>query len=263
MDPDAYLARIGLTDCRAGEVSADGETLRRVVSAHLTSVPFENLAIVGDPHGDHAGAGVSLFLPDLFEKIVRGHRGGFCFELNGLFGWLLDELGYDADRCPARVADDGEFGRPPANHHTNLVHLDQTYVVDVGSGTPQCRELIPLDGSVVEDAAGVQWRVDGDDTPLSEYALRVREPGDDWGLRYRFRTTPRPLSYFEATCEYLAKQPDGPFTSGPHVARSTSDGALSLDADALTRTAGGETTETPVDPAAWRNVLADEFGIRL
>jgi N-hydroxyarylamine O-acetyltransferase len=25
-----------------------------------------------------------------------GRRGGFCYELNGLFGWLLREIGFDA-----------------------------------------------------------------------------------------------------------------------------------------------------------------------
>lgn len=263
MNPDAYLQRIGLTDARCEDLPADRETLERVVAEHLYSVPFENLAIVGDPHGAMTGEGVSLFLPDLYEKLVDDERGGYCFELNGLFAWLLGELGFDVDRCAARVTDEGEFGQPPANHHTNVVHLDQPYLVDVGSGVPQVRELVPLDGRVVEDAVGVQWRVDEDDFPLSDHVLRLREPGGDWGVRYRFETTPRKLSFFEATCEYLANEPDGTFTSGVIVKRSTPDGSLSLGVDTLIRVEDGVEAEMHVAPDDWHHVLDREFGIRL
>ena len=265
MHPDPYLQRIGLTDLRAAEVSPDYETLGRLVSAHLQHVPFENLDIVGDPHGaaDGDGDGVSLFLPDLYEKLVDERRDGYCFELNGLWAWLLGELGYDVDRCAGRVTDEGEFGHPPANHHTTVVHLDKSYVVDVGSGPPQLRTPVPLDGTPVEDAVGVQWRVDPDDTRLSDYVLKLRTPGEDWSVRYRFETTPRALTYFEATCDYLANDPDGTFTSGPIVARSTPDGTLSLDADTLTRVADGEPTERTIQPSEWHEVLSSEFGIRL
>jgi N-hydroxyarylamine O-acetyltransferase len=265
MDADAYLHRLDLPDLSADALAPDRDTLARLLEAHVTGVPFENLAIVGDPHGEWDGDGVSLRLPDLYRKIVDERRGGFCFELNGLFNWLLGDLGYDADRCAARIGgDEDSLGRPPANHHTNVVHLDRRYLVDAGSGTPQMREPVPLDGTVVEDRAGVAWRVDPDDAPLSDFALRLREPGaDDWHLRYRFRVTPRQLAFFEATCEFLANEPDGTFTAGPIVQRSTAEGYLRLDADTLTRTAGAAETATPVAPDEWHDVLEREFDLHL
>lgn len=265
MNADAYLDRIGLSDLSAGAVTPDRETLGRVLEAHVTGVPFENLAIVGDPYGEWTGDGVSLRLPDLYRKIVDDRRGGFCFELNGLFTWLLRELGYDVDRCAARIGgDEDSLGRPPANHHTTVVRLDRPYLVDAGTGTPQVREPVPLDGTVVEDAAGVSWRVAPDDAPLSDFALRRRGPGDDdWHLRYRFRVTPRTLSFFQATCEFLAGEPDGTFTSGPIVQRSTPEGYLRLDADTLTRAAGSDERETTVATGEWHATLEREFGLRL
>ena len=264
MHADAYLDRIGL-DLTADAATPDRATLARVLEAHVTGVPFENLAIVGDPHGEREGDGVSLSVPDLYRKMVEDGRGGFCFELNGLLTWLLRELGYDADRCAARIGGgDDSLGRPPANHHTTVVHLDRPLLVDAGTGTPQVREPVPLDGTVVDDAAGVSWRVAPDDAPLSDFALWLREPGDDdWRRRYRFRVTPRELSFFEATCEFLAGEPDGTFTSGPIVQRSTAEGSLRLDADTLTRTAGGDETQTPVAPDAWHATLEREFGLSL
>jgi N-hydroxyarylamine O-acetyltransferase len=267
MDAAAYLARIGLDDRGPAGLAPTLETLRTVVAAHVTTVPFENLSIVGHPHGGYDGEPITLSIPALHEKLVARRRGGFCFELNGLFGRLLADLGFDVDRCGARIGGDADsLGRPPANHHTTVVHLDdgRDYVADVGTGTPQLRVPVPLDGGVIEDRVGVAWRVDPSDAPLSEYALRRRDPGaDDWTLRYRFRTEPRRLSYFVATCEFLANEPDGSFTGGPIVRRSTPDGWLALDRTTLTRWTGGAETETRVAPDAWDDVLAAEFDLVL
>lgn len=263
MNADAYLQRIDLPPT-AADRTADRALLARLIEAHCRTVPFENLAIVGDPHDAVDGDGVTLSLPDLYEKIVDERRGGFCFELNGLFQWLLTELGYDADRCAARIGgDEATLGRPPANHHTVVVTLDREYLVDVGTGCPQVRTPVPLDGSVVEDPVGIEWRVDPAELPLSDYALFRRDPGSDWELRYRFQREPRDLSFFAATCEFLANEPDGTFTSGPIVQRSTPEGYLRMDAETLTRVAGGQDREEAVAPDEWADVLAREFGIEV
>ena len=78
MDIDAYLARIGAARPR----EPDSHGLAELQVAYLLAVPFENLDIV-------AGRPISLDLEAIFDKIVRRRRGGFCYELNGLFAWLL------------------------------------------------------------------------------------------------------------------------------------------------------------------------------
>ena len=67
-DPDAYLARIGITE----RPEPTAENLDRLVYAHLTHVPFEDLnqSVFGRP--------ISLKTADLFEKIVVQKRGGYC-----------------------------------------------------------------------------------------------------------------------------------------------------------------------------------------
>lgn len=259
---EQYLDRIRFAVNDVEEVDANHETLRALLSAHLTTVPFENLAIVGHPHRNIDGNGVSLQLPDLFEKIVRQERGGYCFETNGLFVWLLRTLGYDTDRCAARVVTDDEtLGRPPANHHTILVHLNQPFLVDVGSGVPQLREPVPLDGTVITDGVGIEWRVVPDSTPLSDFTLECRE-SDTWSIQYRFQTKSRKLSYFEATCEFLANEPDGTFTSTPIVMRSTESGHLSLDDDTMTQKSDSSVSVL-VRPDEWDQILKSRFGISL
>lgn len=258
-DPERYLARIGLEP--ADVAVADRETLERLQRAHVTTVPFENLSIVGDPHGDREGEGVTLELPHLYEKVVERGRGGYCFELNGLFGWLLGELGFEVDRIAARVVGSDGDATPPANHHSLLVRLDEPYVVDVGLGGSRLRRPLPLDGGVREDEAGVTWRVVESDRPDQEYAVEERGPGEDeWVVRYVFDTEPRMLSYFAATCDYLQTSPDSPFTGDPIVSVATARGRKKLSRDSLMRIEHGEERAVAVAPDEWHDVLEREFG---
>lgn len=260
MDPVAYLNRIGLDP--ATVETPDLASLERIQRAHVTSVAFENLDIVGDPYGDREGSGVVLSTPHLYEKIVGDGRGGFCFELNGLLHWLLAELGYDVDRVPARIVGDDGDARPPANHHSNVVELDRRYVVDVGMGTPVMRRPTPLDGTPREDGTGVEWRVAESDRPDETYRTEYRRPGDDgWSIRYVFSDIPRELPYFEATCDYLQSAPESAFTSDPIVSIGTADGHRKLSVDTLTeRTPTGE-REWAVTGDKWHATLAEAFGL--
>lgn len=261
VDRARYLDRIGLPS----KEPVDGLAgLERLQHAHVTTVPFENLAIVGHPFADRHSPGVTLELESLYAKIVERGRGGFCYELNGLFGWLLDELGYPTDRLAAMViGDDGDV-QPPANHHTLLVTLDRPYVVDVGLGIPTIRRPIPLDGESVRDATGTEWRVVSSDRPDTDYLTQFRETDDtDWTDRYYFDTTPRDLGYFRASCDFLQSAPESPFTGDPIVTLATTDGHLKLTRDSLTRRVGGENRRERVGADDWETVLKREFGLSI
>src|SRR4051812_21511122 len=107
----AYLARIGY----AGSLAPTIETLRALHRAHLHAVPFENLDI-------HLGRPIKLDRGAFFRKIVGERRGGFCYELNGLFADLLAFLDFDVSLLSARVAREaGGFG-PEFDHLAVLVH---------------------------------------------------------------------------------------------------------------------------------------------
>src|SRR5690242_4007849 len=99
MDIDAYLDRIAYRGSRAPTAA----TLRELQVAHLLAVPFENLSI-------HARQPIVLEEGALFDKVVMRRRGGFCYELNGLFAALLRALGFPVTRLAAGVARaDGSF----------------------------------------------------------------------------------------------------------------------------------------------------------
>src|SRR6187397_3354830 len=107
MDFQSYLQRINYR----GEQTPTAATLRELHRAHLLTVPFENLDI-------HLGRPIVLEQGALFDKIVRRRRGGFCYELNGLFAALLYKLGFDVTMLSAGVARaDGSYG-PEFDHLT-------------------------------------------------------------------------------------------------------------------------------------------------
>lgn len=260
----AYLERIGLEPGAIRPAERDLETLTRLQIAHVKHVPFENLSIIGDPFEDGAGPGVTLEIDALYEKIVERGRGGYCYELNGLFTSLLDALGFDVHRAAAMVIpDDGEHSTP-ANHHVAIVSLDRAYVVDVGMGKPQMRRPTPLDGEATrQDGAGVAWRVVETDRPMYDHRVEYRIGDGDWVARYDFDQTPRGLSYFQATCDYLSTAPESPFTGTTVVGLELDDGSIEMGRGTLTRMEGGEETEREISRAEWYDLLESEFGLSM
>jgi len=103
-DVAAYLDRIGYT----GELTPSEPVLRELHRAHLLAVPFENLDI-------SRGVPIQLDYPALFGKIVTRRRGGFCYELNGLFAELLRALGFSVKLLSASVADGAGNGAGEAD----------------------------------------------------------------------------------------------------------------------------------------------------
>src|ERR671921_759652 len=92
MDVQTYLARIQYFK----PVKPDAQTLQELHLAHMQNVPFENLDI---------GLKRPILLTEeaLWNKIVVQKRGGFCYELNGLFARLLKEIGFHVTYLNARV----------------------------------------------------------------------------------------------------------------------------------------------------------------
>ncbi len=110
-DREAYLQRINY----AKNVSVSLESLRALHYAQLFTTPFENFDIV-------LGKGISLDPSKLFHKLVHNRRGGYCFELNGLFLMALQNFGFDARPLLGRV----HSSTPPSGkgHQFTLITLD-------------------------------------------------------------------------------------------------------------------------------------------
>ena len=248
MDLDAYLGRIGY----AGDPRADAATLRAMQQAHLLHVPFENLDV-------HWGRPIALDEHAFHRKIVVERRGGFCYELNGLFAWALRELGFKVSLLAANVyrADGGlggDFG-----HLALRVDLDRAWLADVGFGDA-FREPLALDerGPQAQIDRVYRLRDDGD-----VRVVEARFPSGDWLPRYRFRDVPHPLSAFAAACDMHQTSADSPFTQNRICTLAHAEGRTTLWNLRLIETdlRGGK-TERPLSGWTEFHALARErFGI--
>ncbi len=219
---------------------------------HLLTVPFENLDSF---HHREVRTDLEWSVP----KIVDRGRGGWCFELNGAFGWLLTELGFEVDTISCRVMDDDGWG-PPLDHCANIVSLDgQRWFVDVGFGD-FCIVPIPLvDGEHPGTPRPVRCRVDDDDFILAELL-----PDGSWADQLRGTIEPVPLTAFTARSDYLRTEPGLSWSEKPFATRATDrDGSrITLRTSVLrTRQGTGEFVDRPVDPSEWSALLSVHFGL--
>ncbi|SFS45877.1 arylamine N-acetyltransferase family protein [Marininema halotolerans] len=251
MNINAYLSRIGIQSIGSPNLPF----LTRLQEDHVLHVPFENLDIMADPP-----VPIQLSIPALYKKVVENGRGGFCYELNGLFHELLQACGYQVSYISARVKnEEGSFG-PPFDHLALLVYLDQPYLVDVGFGD-HYRSPLPLTGVVHEDISGCYriMKLEGS----KEYELQKQKNGE-WATQYRFSVEPCSWESFNSMCDYKQTSPHSKFTQKRICTMATHEGRITLSDKGITITKGKEKTEYPFtseQPLEW--ALPYYFGIAL
>ncbi|MFF7973375.1 arylamine N-acetyltransferase [Streptomyces sp. NPDC007905] len=259
-DLDAYLERIGWEGGRQVRLG----TLRGVHLAHALSIPFENLDALG-------GQAPSLAPADLLAKLVRGRRGGYCYEHNTLLRLALEALGFRVTGLAGRVVLGAQTPESrPRTHMMLRVEVPgepQPYLADVGFGAAGAL-LAPVPLTVGEEFEGAGRRhrlvhlpYDG---PLELWALQVYDrDARDWVSQYAFTLEPFGAPDFEVFNWHVATNPRSPFTRRPYLQRTTPERHLALDGARLveTRTDGTVTERRLTGEAEARRVMAEEFGI--
>jgi N-hydroxyarylamine O-acetyltransferase len=225
MDIQAYLDRIGYR----GPLAPTAETLRALQVAHLQTVPFENLSI-------HAGQPIVLDIESLFEKVVARRRGGFCYELNGLFAALLRALGFEVDLLSAEVGRaDGSFS-PDFDHMALAVALAERWLVDVGFGD-SFREPLRLAERGEQAQGDRSYRI-VEEGPAVVLLQRQGAEGA-WEAQYRSTLQPRELPEYAEMCRYHQTSPQSHFTQKRVCSLATPDGRMTLSELRLIVTRGG------------------------
>jgi N-hydroxyarylamine O-acetyltransferase len=244
MNVNDYLARIDYSGAQVA--NADG--LKALHRAHMLSVPFENLDIpLGTP--------IVLAQDSFYEKIVTKRRGGFCYELNGLFAWLLRQLGFSVSMLSARVIKEGKPG-PEYDHLALMVELDEPRLVDVGFGDSFLEPLL-LDSTDEQIQSGATYRLTGTRT---EKRLEQRRDGA-WEPQYEFSLQSRRLHDFSSACLAQQTSSQSPFTQKTVCSLATEEGRATLSSDRLIlRSAAGRTEVELSSVQAYRSALHEYFG---
>ncbi|ADT97035.1 MULTISPECIES: arylamine N-acetyltransferase family protein [Mycolicibacterium] len=251
---DAYLSRIGFS----GPAAATVDTLRRIVAAHNAAIPFENLdPLMGVPV-------VDLSAEALSDKLIGRRRGGYCYEHNGLLGYVLEDLGYAVERLVGRVVWMHEGDALPAQTHqvlaVTLPDGDGPWLVDVGFGGQTLTSPIRLQTGVVAQTRHEPYRLLDHAHGMQLQAL-IR---DVWQPLYLLDPAPRPRIDLEVGSWYVSTFPRSGFVTGLTAALVTDDARWNLRGRHLAVHRAGGTEKTRLDTAAEvMELLATRFGIDL
>ena len=252
-DLDAYFQRIQYT----GPRDLTPETLHAISAAHVRHIPFENLDIL-------LGRPISLHLPAIEKKLIREHRGGYCFEQNRYLLWVLETLGFHARLLAARV----RWQRPrhyvPARTHVFvLVELDNTgWLLDVGIGS------LSLTSALVY-APGIEQTTPHDTRRIVQdgynYYHQIRL-GNEWHDVCDFTFAEVTTVDCEVANWYTCTYADSTFRHHINVARAALEGrriTLNDNIFAL-RDPGGHAHKRELSThAELFSILSAHFGIRL
>lgn len=249
MDVDAYLERIGYDGPRQPSL----ETLRGLHRNHLYSVPFENLDIT-------LRVPIVLEPVRLYDKIVTRRRGGFCYEVNGLFYELLIALGFRVSMLSGCVRrDDGGFG-PEFDHMLLKVELPDPWLADVGFGESFVDPL-----QLKAGAQGAEnGRLFGVTPENGGWELYRRDSDGAEVPLYRFSDIAHELSEYVPMCEYHQTSPESSFTRRRICTMAKPDGRITLAGMRLIETKDGIREETMLSSEQeLRACLREQFGVVL
>ena len=251
MTVEKYLNRIGLR----GPLPPTRETLFALQKAHLYTVPYENLDIL-------AGVPLSLRAEDLYEKVVDRGRGGYCFELNELFAWLLRAMGYQVIDYFARFLRN-ETEIPKRRHHVlrvTIVNDPEDFLCDVGVGTGSPTYPIQLVEGVIQPQGENTYRLVRDH--FLGWVLEEQKRGEFVRV-FSFTEEPQLSKDFITTSYFCEHAVESPFNKAPMIAIRFDGGRKTLDGIEFREFDGDRVTITPVeDPTERDRMLEEWFGLR-
>jgi N-hydroxyarylamine O-acetyltransferase len=246
---DVYLERLNYS----GTVQPTEDRLEALHRAQYFTIPFENFDIL-------LGRGISLEPAVLFDKMVNRARGGYCFELNGLFLMALRSFGFDARALLARVQVSGTpTGR---GHQVALVTLKgRQWIADVGFGSPNLRAPIPLELDHPKTQDGQTFRL----TDAGHLGTMLQILIDDqWQDLYSFEmgyVLPDDIAYGNY---YTSTNPGSFFTVTRVAALPVDNGVITLYNNTLKiMTANKDQVQELPEGQAYLDALKTHFGIEL
>jgi N-hydroxyarylamine O-acetyltransferase len=247
VDLDAYLTRIGF----GGFPKPDLTTLRSLQRCHLEHIAFENFDV-------QFGRRVTLDLEDAYAKLVTGGRGGWCYEMNGLFLWALESIGFRAMPMTGAMMRAQRGPSAIGSHLVLSVEFDQPYLVDVGLADGPT-EPIPLKEDYYEHQLGT-LRLER----LSDGWWRVHKEAPFFSLSFDFQYQRTDWRMLTEMCHWQQTSPDSRFVQNAICVKHLSGSVIALLGRALKTVDHGEVRTQLVNSAAeYVCTLQEKFGLKL
>jgi arylamine N-acetyltransferase len=255
LDLNGYFDRINYR----GVAEPNLDVLQDLVTAHTQTIPFENLdPMMGVPVDD-------LSPVALTDKLVHRRRGGYCYEVNGLMGYVLGQIGFRVRRLAGRVIWMLPPHAPlPAQTHTVLAvrfpGSQGAYLVDVGFGGQTPTSPLRLETGSVQQTTHEPYRLEDRGDGLVLQAL-IR---GEWVPLYEFSTRTQPDIDRKVGSWFVSTHPSSHFVTSLTAARVTEDGRLNLAGRNLTIHRADASEKVWLDDAAAVvDILSDLFGINV
>ena len=246
---EGYLARIGLSTTPE-KPSVD--YLDRILRAQLRTVPFDCADVWA------YGTVPSLAVDDLYDKIITRKRGGYCFELNGLFVKFLQSLGFDAYEVIVHLARpelNGELNNP--SHCAVIVTLDgKKRFCDVGYGGPVPDGSVPFGG---EEVLGHMQSTNGVYTVVNS---KHPDGSGNWYPRFTFKDCPCDPAEILPINFFIAKKDGSPFAADLKLNLRMDNGFAEFGDQVFKYKKDGKLTEERVeDPKRAAEIALEYFDI--
>ncbi len=244
MDVQQYLTRINY----AGPTDASLPVLTALHRAHLQNIPYENLDI-------HLGRKLEISVQNFFNKIVLQKRGGWCFEMNGLLAWVLQDLGFDVQLLAGSVEREDLNAAEAGDHLVLLVNVQgKKYLTDVGFGDGFLEPIPLLAGEHV--CNGFLFRLE--EPSPGRWVLHNHKFGA--ATQFDFSLQARELKDFNQRCDWLQTSAESGFVRTTVCQRFTETNLFTLRGAVLTTVTPTEkTTRTINNQAEYVRVLEQEF----
>ncbi len=247
MNLESYLDRIGFD----GSVRPDLATLRAIHRAHVERIPYENLDV-------QFGVPVSRDVRAIFAKIVERRRGGWCYEMNGLLSWALEEVGFSVKRLAGGVRREVVGDQAVGNHLVLLVDLEETWLADAGFGNGLIEPMRLREGPFRVGPLNCRLeRIDGG-------WYRYLDDAITGGPSFDFHEEVSDEALLEARCRFLQSDPTSNFVLNAVVQRWRNDEHYSLRGRSLIRISRrGKETKLVDSADAYVATLHDIFDLDL
>jgi N-hydroxyarylamine O-acetyltransferase len=248
---EKYYERIKYT----GSTEATEEALHELHICHTLNVPFENLDVF-------YGRPPLLDEASLYNKIVLNRRGGYCFEMNGIFSIVLKKMGFKVTDLLARVCIDG-VNYTTKTHQVLLVETASArWLADVGFGNDGLIAPLLLDIETGQKQFAHEYRVIRE-TRFGGYLLQ-KKGGEAFNSLYAFTLEPCFPDDFVMSNHFTATFPGSFFKMMRMCTMPTKDGRITLTDTHFKILKNGDVSETGLkNGEEFNGILKQHFSLDL
>ena len=250
---EQYLRKLQLNDF---EPTVNLATLTKLQDAHLKYIPYENFDCLN-------GKITSLKRQDMFNKVIMHNRGGICFELNGLYNWLLESLGFDVTSYSARFIDKIETYQL-RRHRVMCVALgDKRYLTDVGVNSESPRVPLEITEGLIQSDGISQYKFTRSE--FWGWLLWQKERGKIWKRLFGFTEEPQIDKDFITPSFWCDAHPDSPFIKSKKLSIFREDCNITIRSNYLKFYLGGRVKyRYKINTGAeLKEILWEYFGINV